>query len=359
MFVLDSHCDTPSQIYRLRDLSLDNDHAHVDFPKIRRGGIDGLFFALYTSNSLSVEDGWKYANQMLDGVTNTLAQNKNIARLTLSPEEALRNQAQGLISIFIGMENGAPIGMNLKRLDYLHERGVRYITLTHNGDNQICDSAASKKKTWGGLSPFGRKVVSRMNELGIMIDVSHISDDAFYDVLQTSTKPVIASHSCCRALSNHRRNLSDDMIKKLAEKGGVIQINFYPIFLDISFNDVLNSSGLEEKAEKIEEEFILNPADKSKRKAWYKMMDELSSLPRPSYKIIVDHIDHAVAIAGIDHVGLGSDFDGISVTPSGLETCEDFPKIFEEMQHRGYSKSEISKVAGENFLRVFNENLLK
>ena len=310
MFVLDSHCDTPSQIYRLRDLSLDNDHAHVDYPKLKRGGVDGIFFALYTSNALETEEGWKYANAMLDGVLDSLARNGEKTRLALSPAEALKNQAEGLISIFIGMENGGPIGKDLGRLEELAKRGVRYITLTHNGDNQICDSAASEVKTWGGLSPFGREVVARMNDLGIMVDVSHLSDDAFYDVLRTSRKPVIASHSCCRALSAHRRNLTDDMIRALAEKGGVVQINFYPVFLDVRFNEVLAKDGIEDRADAIEAEFIRNPGDPERRAAWYKAMDELSDLPRPSYKLIVDHIDHAVETGGIDHVGLGSDFDG-------------------------------------------------
>ncbi len=360
MFVLDSHCDTPSQICRLRDISLDNDHAQVDFPKLRRGGVDGVFFALYTSNQLESEAGWKYAGEMLDGVMAALAAASGQARLALSPEEALRNQAEGLISIFIGMENGGPIGRDLSRLELLQQRGVRYITLTHNGNNQICDAAAAASRgaaKWGGLSAFGREAVARMNDLGIMVDVSHISDASFWDVLACSRKPVIASHSCCRALSGHCRNLSDEMIRALAEAGGVIQINFYPVFLDVRFNEVLAASGVEERADALEGEFIADPGDPVKRGRWYAAMDELAALPRPSYKLIVDHVDHAVAVGGIDHVGLGSDFDGISVTPEGMESCADFPLIFEEMRRRGYSEADIEKVAGGNFLRVFGENL--
>lgn len=356
MFVLDSHCDTPSQIYRLRDLSIDNDHAHVDFPKLQRGGVDGIFFALYTSNSLTEEEGWKYANDMLDGVLDTLRRNEGTARLTVDADEALRNQAEGLVSVFLGLENGSPVGKDISRLEILFNKGIRYITLTHAGNNEICDSCSARSPRWGGLSPFGREVLARMNELGIMADVSHISDRAFYDVVQSSSKPVIASHSCCRALAAHRRNMTDGMIRTLADAGGVLQINFYPVFLDDAFSRVLEQSGLEGEADRAEAEFIADPGNAGKRKSWYDMLDKLAALDRPSYRRIVDHIDHAVSVGGIEHVGLGSDFDGIPVTPEGLENCSFFPRIFEEMRRRGYREDDISKVAGGNFLRVLRDN---
>ena len=191
-----------------------------------------------------------------------------------------------------------------------------------------------------------------MNRLGMLIDVSHISDDSFWDVLKYSKAPVAATHSCCRALAGHPRNMTDDMIRALADAGGVIQINFYPLFIDDDFAKVLNESGIEERSEGVEAQFIACPSDPLKRAAWNTVQDELMALPRPSYKRVVDHIDHAVSIAGIDHVGIGSDFDGIEVTPDGLEDISFMPLIFDEMRSRGYSEEDIEKVAGGNFLRL-------
>lgn len=355
MFVLDSHCDTPSQILRLRDIGTDNTRGQVDFPKMHRGMVDGAFFALYTPSSLSHEEAMSAAIRLLSAVYDTLDANPDKAALALSPAQALRNKEKGLLSVFLGMENGAPVGKSLSLLRMFFRAGVRYMTLVHSADNDICDSCASVEKTWHGLSPFGREAVAEMNRLGMMIDVSHASDETFYDVIRYSASPVVATHSCCRALASHPRNMSDDMIRTLALHGGVIQINFYPVFLDDSFASILKDSGLEEKGESVEKAFIASPGDNAKREAWYKIQDALMALPRPSYKRIVDHIDHAVSVAGIDHVGIGSDFDGIDVTPSGLDDISGMPLIFEEMKARGYSPEDIAKVAGGNFLRVMED----
>ncbi len=352
MFVLDSHCDTPSQILRLRDLALDNDHAHVDFPKLKRGGVDGAFFALYVPASLEGEEAYEYACRLLDSVNSTLAANSDKAGMAVDGSQAVINKENGLFSVFMGLENGSPIGNSLDRLRFFHDSGVRYMTLCHSADNQICDSCASSHKKWGGLSPFGREVVAEMNRLGMLIDVSHISDDSFWDVLKYSKAPVAATHSCCRALADHPRNMTDDMIRAMADAGGVIQINFYPLFIDDKFASILKESGIEERNEGVEAQFIACPSDPVKRAAWNAVQDELKALPRPSYKRVVDHIDHAVSIAGIDHVGIGSDFDGIEVTPDGLEDISYMPLVFDEMRSRGYSEEDIEKIAGGNFLRL-------
>ncbi|MBR4298254.1 MAG: dipeptidase [Bacteroidales bacterium] len=349
MFVLDSHCDTPSQILRLRDMSLDNDHAHVDFPKLARGGVDGAFFALYIPASLDSAAASSHALALLDGVSRCL---NDKAVLTVSAMQALENKKAGRFSVFLGLENGSPIGNDLGELARWYDAGVRYMTLCHSADNQICDSCASANKTWHGLSPFGREVVAEMNRLGMLVDVSHVSDETFYDVVGLSTKPVVATHSCCRALANHPRNMTDEMIVRIARTGGVIQINFYPLFLDNGFGSILAESGIMERGEAIESEFIKDPSDPVKRAAWNAVQDELMALPRPSYKRIADHIDHAVSLVGTDHVGLGSDFDGIEVTPSGLEDISMMPVLFDELRYRGYSESDIEKIAGTNFLRV-------
>lgn len=353
MFVLDSHCDTPSQILRLRDLSLDNDHAHVDFPKLKRGGVDGAFFALYIPASLDgdSEKAYEYAMRLLDGVNAALKANPSSVSLALAEKDALINQANGKFSVFIGLENASPIDC-IEKVKCLYDKGIRYITLCHGANNAICDSCAPKEKRWGGLSPLGKEVVAEMNSLGILIDVSHVSDDTFYDVLKYSAEPVVATHSCCRALCNHPRNMTDDMIKALAAAGGVIQINFYPLFLDGGFSRILDESGISERGELIEKEFIADPADPEKRAAWNKIQDEIMSLPRPSFRLIADHIDHVVSLVGVDHVGIGSDFDGIEVTPDGMEDASMMYKLFDELRARGYTEEDLCKIASGNFFRI-------
>ena len=197
------------------------------------------------------------------------------------------------------------------------------MTLTHNGDNEIADSAAEGCR-WHGLSPFGREVIAEMNRLGMIVDLAHVSDETFYDVIGCSKAPVVSTHSCCRALASHKRNMTDDMIRKLSDKGGVIQINFYPVFLSDAY------AGLYEKFGE-------------------------AATPLPGISVVADHIDHAVKVGGIDHVGIGTDFDGIEVAPEGLEDISKLPSLFDELTLRGYSDDEIEKIAGGNFLRVFND----
>ena len=353
MFVLDSHCDTPSQLLRLLDPGKDNPRSHVDFPKLRAGGVDAAFFALYTPNSLAPDAATRYALQMLAAVYDAVQAHPESVAMAFSPDEAMANKAAGRTSILLGMENGSPIQESLSLLRQFYRMGVRYVTLTHNGDNAIADSAAEGTH-WHGLSPFGKKVVAEMNRLGMIVDTAHVSDETFFDCIRHSKAPVVSTHSCCRALASHRRNMSDDMLRALSDAGGVIQINFYPVFLSDAFARTLAASGLEERMD-VEAAWIADPADPQKRAAWYALQDELASLDRPSCQRVVDHIDHAVEVAGIDSVGIGSDFDGIEVTPRGLENIACLGAVFEEMRRRGYSETEIAKVAGGNFLRVFNE----
>ena len=336
MLVLDSHCDTPSKILRGRDISKDNDFVHVDFPKLRRGGVDAVFFALYVPADLDEDAAYSHAVRQYSAVTDALSANSEIALLSVSEPQAYANKSDGKVSIFLGLENGAAIGRSLERLKEFYDMGVRYMTLCHSKNNEICDSCASEVKRWHGLSPFGREVVAEMNRLGMLIDVSHISDEAFYDVLQCSSRPVVATHSCCRALSDHPRNMTDDMIIALAAKGGVIQINFYPIFLDARFEDVISASGIVDEGDDI------------------KLRTQLHALERPSYKLIADHIDHVVSLVGIEHVGIGSDFDGIEVTPAGMDDISVLPVLFDELKRRGYSEEDLEKIASRNFFNVFS-----
>jgi membrane dipeptidase len=358
MFILDSHCDTPSQILRLRDLSLDNDLAQVDYPKLKKGNVDGAFFALYIPAQMDTDDAKSYLLRLLGGVKRTLAENPDKAALAVSMSQAVQNKSKGLFSIFLGLENGSPLGdseESFELLQKLYDAGVRYVTLCHSRHNQICDSCACTTPKWGGLSPFGKRLVAEMNRIGMLVDVSHISDSSFYDVLACSTKPVVATHSSCRSLAGHPRNMTDDMIRELAARGGVIQINFYPVFLDSDFASRLSSSGIAERGESIEAEFIADPANIEKRQAWNAVQRELLALERPSYKLIADHIDHVVSLVGVDHVGIGSDYDGIEITPDGMEDVSMMPKLFDELRTRGYSEEDLTKIAGGNFFRVLEQ----
>jgi len=318
MFVLDSHCDTPLQLLCGSDLSLENAQGHVDFPRMRRGGVDASFFALYIPPEIPVgNEAFAHALKLLSLTQKAVEDSPDLAAFATDSASARSNKSKGLLSVFLGLENASPIGESLDCLQWFYDQGVRYVTLCHNADNQICDSAAGKR-TYGGLSPFGREVVRKMNKIGMIIDCAHVSDETFFDVIKLSSKSVVTTHSSCRALCNHRRNMSDTMLRALADNGGVIQINFYPFFID--------------------DGYAADP--------------EHSALP--SYKRVVDHIDHAIKVAGIDHVGIGSDFDGIEVCPQGLEDISRMGLIFDEMRVRGYSEGDIEKVAGENFLRVLD-----
>ena len=351
MQVFDSHVDTPSQLLRLRDLGIDNRYGHVDFPKLGRGGVGGAFFALYTPPETAPDAATRYALEMISAVYDAVDANPDLAALAFSPEEAAENAKNGLFSIFIGMENGAPIQQSLSLLRTFYRLGVNYVTLTHNGDNAIADSAAEGKR-WHGLSPFGKEVVAEMNELGMMIDLSHASDETFWDCIRLSTAPVVATHSCCRALCGHRRNLTDEMLRALGEADGYVGINFCPSFLSDRFASDPADAALLDEADRVEAAFIADPADPERVRAWEQMQDRLETIWRPGVKEVVDHIDHAVGLAGIDHVGIGSDYDGILVAPAGLENVSKIGLVFEEMLRRGYDAEQVEKVAGKNLLEV-------
>jgi membrane dipeptidase len=272
--------------------------------------------------------------------------------LAFSPQDAVKARKKGLISIFLGMENASPIQESLALLRTFYRMGVRYLTLTHNGDNAVADSAAEGKR-WGGLSPFGKEVVTEMNRLGMMVDLSHAADSTFWDCIKLSRAPIVATHSCCRALCGHRRNLTDEMLQALGESGGYVGINFYPAFLSDDFGKDPADAALLDEADAVETAFNRNPADPSLAEAWHRMQDRLREMPRPGVKEIVDHVDHAVRLAGIDHVGLGSDYDGILVAPKGMDDVSRMGCVAQEMARRGYSSRDIEKVTGNNLMDVF------
>ena len=354
MLVLDSHCDAPSQMMRARDYTKDNEWGHVDFPKLRAGGVDASVFALYCPPDLAPDQATRYTLDMLGHLYDQLDAAEGEAEFAFSAAEVLENKSKGLTSIMISIENGAPIQRSLPMLRLFYRMGVICMTLAHNGDNEICDSCAGQRR-WGGLSPFGREVVREMNRLGMVVDIAHCSDDTVRDCLELSKAPIVSTHSCCKALASHRRNLTDDLLKAIADKGGVVQINFCPSFLRDDFDRMMAETGLGDRADEAEAAFIADPRNPEKVAEWVKVQKEMEAAERPSYVDVVDHIDHAVRIMGIDHVGVGTDYDGITVAPKGLENVSKLPVLWDEMRRRGYSSSDIEKVAGLNFLRVLEE----
>jgi len=360
---VDTHCDTPMALLdESFDVSKWNEapKSRVDFPRMKEGGLDAIFFAAFTSQRErtpeNTEAAYKTANQMIDLTYKVCAEHNDIAEVATSPDDIVRLEKEGKRAIYIGMENGFPIGTKLDRVEEFYKRGVRYITLCHSSNNDICDSSTDKKgPEHNGLSDFGRDVVKEMNKLGMMIDVSHISDKSFYDVIELSKAPVIASHSSVRAIAHHNRNMTDDMIKALADKGGVIQI----CLLD----DYVKDPDTTTVGYRIEKELRnkyysnwdnLSDEEKAVARKEIRSLDEKYPKEIPTVADYVDHIDHVKNLVGIDYVGIGSDFDG----GGGLKDCADvseFPRITEEMLKRGYTEEEIDKVWGGNFLRVFNE----
>ncbi|MGN6592891.1 MAG: dipeptidase [Terriglobales bacterium] len=323
--LIDTHNDIPSKTVDGLDIGLPGtwDNATqkgtmTDTARLRAGGVGAVFFAAYVAKNYV--EGNHAANrtlQMIDTIrTDIVARHPRDYALATSAADIERARRQGKIAALIGMEGGHGIEDSVRLLRDYYALGVRYMTLTHTNTNDWADSSGDendpKIQHHGGLTPFGRQVVLEMNRLGMMVDISHVADDTFYSALATSQAPLIASHSSCRALTNNPRNMTDDMIAKLAAKGGVIQINFYCTF-------------------------IKQQADP------------------PTISDVVDHIDHAVKIAGIDHVGIGSDFDGIECAPVGLQSVADFPHLTKALLERGYSHAQIAQLYGGNTLRLMRD----
>lgn len=350
-FVLDSHCDTPLMLYKGSRIGQRTDKGHVDLVRMKEGGVDASFFAIYVSNKWDPNECTYRALQLLARVYDVLADYPDQVALATSAQEARALKAQGKRALFLGMENGGPFQQDLSLLRLFYRMGVRYVTLTHAGNNLICDSCATKEKRWNGVSPYGKEVIAEMNRLGMLIDVAHISDDSFYDVLKYSTRPVVSTHSCCRALCDVPRNMTDDMIRALAAKDGVIQINFYPAFLDKAYATTI--APFIDRYEATEALFLQDPVKHAQE--MHDAEQAMMAIARPSYKRIVDHIDHVVQLVGPRHVGLGSDFDGIEMTPEGLDDIAKMPVITEELVARGYSEEAIRGILGENFLRVLEQ----
>ncbi len=356
---VDTHCDTPLNLMGDDfELGEKNELGCVDFPRMIEGGLDAEFFAVFIAqgprNDSAFNEAHRRTLEIIDTIYNNIERNYTLAELAFSPEDVYKIKKEKKRAVFIGLENGYPIGKDLGRIRHYYDLGVRYITLCHSANNDICDSSTDPNGPESdGLSAFGEEVVKEMNRLGMMIDVSHISDKSFYDVIAISEAPVIASHSSCRALCSSPRNLSDDMLQALKSNGGVIQICILSNYikspepnpeLELKLSELVDRYG---DPDSLAEEDIENY--KKERLEIYDKYKRLATVSD-----VVDHIDHAVQVVGVDHVGIGTDFDG----GGGVDGCRsvaEMKNITIELLRRGYTRQEIKKIWSGNLIRVFNE----
>ncbi len=354
IMIIDTHIDVP---YRLsehwEDISKRTKQGNFDYPRAKEGGLNAAFFAIYTSAELEEKGTSKItAEKLITMVKNIVKDNPGKFALARSVADVTKQFNTGVISFPMGMENGSPIEGKIENLKYFYNEGIRYITLAHSKSNHISDSSYDENKRWNGLSPFGKKVVEEMNRLGIMVDVSHVSDSAFYQVLEISEAPVIASHSSCRFFTpGWERNMSDEMIKTLAKNGGVIQINFGSSFLSGEIRNKINANYT--YINKYIKEKNLTGENAAKFRTKYLREH------RPGYanvNDVVKHINHVVKLVGIDYVGIGSDFDGVGDSlPEGLKDVSQYPNLIYELLKAGYSDNDIKKICSGNILRVWSE----
>ncbi len=364
IFNIDTHNDT-SMLMQNTDWNIAEEHSvndkmitRVDLPRMKKGGLDAAFFAAFVAQMERTDVNYKNAQQeadnMIKAVKNMYKANPSVIRAATTPEEAFSNKEKNLLTAFIGLENGFPVALDITNIKKYYDMGVRYITLCHSKNNDICDSSNDKPEH-NGLSEFGKKVIKRMNELGMIIDVSHISDKAFYDVIELSQVPVVASHSSARAVCDNPRNITDEMLLKLKENGGVIQMCILSDYVKTPPKNPQKENDLavlEKKYGKFNE--ITDRAIIDKALAEWGAIGAKYPGDLATVKDFVDHIDHVVNIIGIDYVGIGTDFDG----GGGLRDCRDvseLPNITAELLRRGYSKDDLKKIWGGNFMRVFRQ----
>ncbi|MEW6134478.1 MAG: dipeptidase [Bacteroidota bacterium] len=363
LLTLDSHTDTPLWLLREGLDFMNNNRlkagSKVDYPRMQEGGLDAVFMAVFTpqgkTDSMGYSQAYAQAQNLFDAIRQLVGKHPEQLSLATHPDQILLNAEKGKVSLLIGVENGYPIGENLSRVEEFYQSGARYITLSHTRNNQICD-ASTDEPSAGGLTAFGREVVVEMNRLGMLVDVSHISDSAFYDVLRISTKPVIASHSNARAVCNHPRNLTDDMLKAIAARGGVVQVCLLSDYVKTFPPNPARDSALKAWESRYPDYGSLDDANKAKARAERRDIDQQFPRPKATVSDLVDHIDHIVKVAGIDHVGVGSDFDG----GGGLVDCQDVSEMWRitaELVKRGYTYEDLTKIWGGNFLRVWRANL--
>ncbi len=362
--IVDGHVDLPSRLsvknFRLTKefiaMPIETSEGDFDYVRAKKGGLSAPFMSIYipSGHQRRADGGASFADTLINMVGDISKMHPDKFAPANSPDDIERNFAKGLISLPMGMENGAPI-TKIANLAYFHKRGIRYITLTHATDNLICDSSYDTVRTHNGLSPFGREVVLEMNRLGIMVDVSHVSDAAFYQTIGITKAPVIASHSSCRTYTpDFQRNMSDDMIQTLGKNGGVIMINFGSTFLDSRI--VKSREAMRSKLLALLESKGLKEEDEAAKPIVKQFTEENLDSLYSDVEMVANHIDHAVKLAGIDHVGLGSDYDGVGDSlPTGLKDVSAFPNLIYVLLKRGYSEEGIAKICYKNIFRVWRE----
>lgn len=363
-FVADTHNDIPSSAIE-KNAAFDTDlkgKTHSDLNRMFTGGVDAQMFSIFCDGEQ--KDPYNYANREIDSVYAWTQRNPLRMKMVYSPADLQMANKEKKLAALLGMEGGHMIENDLNKLELLFKRGVRYMTITWNNSTSWATSAADETTKNGalnadgtqGLTDFGRTVIKRMNELGMMVDVSHVGEQTFWDITKITTKPIIASHSCVWNLCPHRRNLKDEQIKAIAKSGGVVFLNFYAGFIDSTYEQKRNTFLKQHQSEV--DELIRQ----GKQKDYALMMvgdkykDELNGM-RPPLSVLLNHLDYIVKLVGVDHVGLGSDFDGIEAPPLELNGVEDMPLITKALLERGYSKKDIQKILGGNFLRVFEANM--
>ena len=352
--LVDTHVDLPYRLsQQMEDIS-EETGGDFDYPRARDGGLNAPFMSIYVPTRYQEGGARQIADQHIDLVEGLVSRWPDKFAPARSPAEVRQNFALGRISLPLGMENGAPIEGDLHNLEHFYKRGIRYITLAHAKSNHLCDSSYDPERRWNGLSPFGRKVVAEMNRLGIMIDVSHVSDETFFQIMALTRAPVIASHSSCRHFTpGWERNMSDAMLLELRDNGGVIQINFGSNFLSKTYRD-----GRQARERQIEEYFRLQGLQRSspKGRQYIEEYDRLNPVKYADVSDVAAHIDYVVRLIGINHVGLGSDFDGVGDSlPVGLKDVSDYPNIIHELLKRNYTRKQIEKICSGNLLRVWSE----
>jgi membrane dipeptidase len=355
--VLDTHVDTTQRLlFDHFDLEKRSRKGHLDIPRMRAGGLNAVFFSIWTPGRITGPAAVQRALALIDSLRKQVRQHPQDLMLATTADDVRRAHEQGKIAILMGMEGGHMIADDLGTLRRYATLGVRYLTLTHSVNDDWADSSTDKP-VHNGLTDFGRQVVRELNRLGVLVDISHVSDKTFYDALAASQAPLIASHSSCRALCNVPRNMSDEMIRALAAKGGVIHINYHVGFLSQEYADAYQAhrDEIEAAKDKAEKHCGQNEACQIEEDDRVNLKFIRSGkLPHVGWEKIVEHIDHVVKLVGADHVGLGSDFDGATM-PEGLEDCSHLPRITAALVKKGYSDEDIRKILGGNTLRVLAE----
>jgi membrane dipeptidase len=365
VLTIDTHCDTPLNLMRNDfDIAKRNDQATTgtksDFPRMKEGGLDAQFFAVFVAQGPRTPQGdaivKKKALDILAAIKRNVEANSGVASIALTPDDAYSLKKEGKRAIFMGVENGYALANDITMVKKYYDMGIRYITLCHTSNNDICDSSTDKKKgaEYHGLSPFGKEVVAEMNKTGMMIDVSHISDESFMDVVRLSKTPIIASHSCAKAICDNPRNLDDDCLKALAKNGGVIQMCFLSDYVKKPDPNPKRDSALAVVRKKYND--FQDLSDEKSREAYNEYREVGKKYPNKLATVqdMVDHIDHIVKVIGIDYVGIGTDFDG-GGDLSGCRDVSQMGNVTLELVKRGYSEKDISKIWGGNFMRVFRE----